>query len=171
MNLWMILDLGFYAWVTLVVLGWALRESVGALFWYFLFPLGLLLADFLGFGARASFAYHEPTAADFCVFGALGTLALEFFLRNLAPDLPQWWLAYLFRVGSVIPWTWFLFGYVAPRFLTYTEARNVFLFQCLWSLAGAVAVQLYWRGREKRENEARNAIVLFKKKPQGKAKS
>lgn len=167
----MIAALGFYIWSTLVVLIWGLRQSLGALIWYFLFPAGLLLTDFLGFCARASFGYHDPTTADFCVFGAVGVLLFEFFFRDLAPDSEQLWLAFCFRVASLIPWFFFLFFYVVPRFLTYPQAREAAFYQSIWALAGAAAVQFYLRRKRDRETEAQEAIVSVKKNPKGKAKS
>ncbi len=167
----MIAAVGFYTWATLVVLIWGLRQSLGALFWYFLFPAALLFVDFLGFVARASFAYHDPTTADFCVFGVLGVFLFEIFFRDLAPDFEQLWLAFFFRLAALIPWCLFLFFYVVPRFLTYPQAQEAAFYQCLWVLAGAAAVQIYLKRKNNREIEAREAILSVKEKPKGKAKS
>jgi hypothetical protein len=171
LNLWVIAALGFYIWATLVVLGLGLRQYLGALIWYFLFPAGLLLVDFLGFGVTASFTYHNPTTTDFCVYGAAGVFLFEFFFRDLAPDLEQLWMSFFFRLASLMPWFLFLFLYVAPRFLTYPQAREAAFGQCLWVLLGGAGIQVYLNLKRNREIEAGEAIISVKRKPQGKAKS
>lgn len=162
MNLWLLSVSCVYLGMVWMVLGWGLRNSLGSVFWFFFFPCALIFADFFGFSARASFSYHEPTAVDFCVVGFLAQGLLEFFLRNIAPVMEPWWLAFVFRLASLIPWVVFLFFYVAPGFLTYAQARSVLEFQALWALIGTLAVQLYIENKVRQEEAYKSRLGAYK---------
>ncbi len=162
MNLWLTSVFCVYLGMVWMVLGWGLRNSLGAVFWFFLFPCAMIFADFFGFSARASFSFHEPTPVDFCVVGLVAQALFEFFMRNLAPSVEQWWLAFLFRLAAFIPWGAFLFFYVAPAFLSYAQARSVLEAQVLWVLIGTLAIQFYIEDRAKKEEAYKARLGGFK---------